>query len=74
MSPELTAAIIGGFIGGILGVVGTLISSYYGPRKIEEYREKRKEEREYGPQKSFLSKCLRTTDFLMAVQLIYFVV
>lgn len=36
MSDETTAAIIGGVIGGCLGVIGTLLSSYYGPRKLEE--------------------------------------
>jgi hypothetical protein len=38
---ELTAAIIGGFLGGALGVVSTLVGSYYGPRKYEEWRSER---------------------------------
>ena len=37
MSNELSIAILGGLIGGAMGVVGTLIASYYGPRKIEEW-------------------------------------
>jgi len=31
MSSELTIAIVGGMIGGVLGVAGTLVTSYYGP-------------------------------------------
>jgi len=30
---------LGGFIGGSLGVAGTLVTSYFGPRKLEEWRE-----------------------------------
>ena len=52
------AAVIGGAIGGILGVVGTLISSYYGPRKMEVWREKREEERIHGPRKRYLEEIL----------------
>jgi hypothetical protein len=63
MSCELGAAVIGGLIGGVLGVVGTLISSYYGPRKIEEWRENRLEERLNGPRKKLLLKMLEDTRF-----------
>ena len=63
MSSELIAALIGGFIGGLLGVVGTLISSYYGPRKIEEWREERQEERLNGPRKRLLRKLLKDPRF-----------
>jgi hypothetical protein len=35
---EVVAGIIGGIVGGVLGVFGTLVSSYYGPRKLEEWR------------------------------------
>jgi hypothetical protein len=63
MVSELVAAIIGGFIGGALGVVGTIISSYYGPRKIEEWREQRKEERINGPRKKLLKKLLEEPRF-----------
>lgn len=52
------SAIIGGVVGGILGVVGTLVSSYYGPKKIEEWREKRLEEKENGPRKKLLKQLL----------------
>ena len=63
MSSEFFIAIIGGFIGGILGVIGTLISSYYGPRKIEEWRELRQEERINGPRKRLLKQLLEDSRF-----------
>ena len=63
MSSELAAAIIGGLIGGVLGVIGTLISSYYGPRKIEEWREQRSEERTNGPRKKLLRQLLEDPEF-----------
>ena len=63
MSPELIAAIIGGIIGGVLGVIGTIVSSYYGPRKIEEYRQKQKEEKEFGPRKKLLKGMLEDIRF-----------
>jgi len=54
---------LGGVIGGILGVVGTLVSSYWGPRKLEEWRELRREEEEYGPRKRLLRKMLEDPVF-----------
>ncbi len=63
MLTEFEAALLGGVIGGILGVIGTIVSSYYGPRKIEEWREKRKEERINGPRKCLLTKLLEDTRF-----------
>ncbi len=63
MLTEFEAALLGGLIGGILGVIGTIVSSYYGPRKIEEWREKRKEERINGPRKRLLTKLLEDTRF-----------
>jgi hypothetical protein len=56
---QLEAALLGGFIGGSLGVAGTLVTSYLGPRKLEEWREDRREEREYGPRKALLERMLR---------------
>lgn len=55
---ELWTAIAGGMVGGFLGVLGTLLSSYYGPRKLEEWRETRLEERINGPRKRLLKKLL----------------
>lgn len=58
MSNELIVAVVGGLIGGILGVIGTLLSSYWGPRKFEEWKDRRKEQREFGPRKAMLRKLL----------------
>tara|TARA_R110000782_G_scaffold191199_4_gene281049 strand:- start:2305 stop:2652 length:348 start_codon:yes stop_codon:yes gene_type:complete len=58
MSSEILAAIFGGLIGGILGAAGTLISSYYGPRKFEEWKENREEERMNGKRKALLLELL----------------
>jgi hypothetical protein len=60
---QLEAALLGGFIGGFLGVVGTLVTSYFGPRKLEEWREARQEERENGPRKALLERMLRDPQF-----------
>lgn len=59
---DIIFALAGGFIGGILGVVGTIFSSYYGPRKIEEWREKRKAERWENPRKELLKKLLEDSN------------
>jgi hypothetical protein len=75
MSSELISAMVGGLIGGVLGVAGTLVTSYYGPRKIEEWREQRLEERMNGPRKRLLAQLLkdsrytdgRTLDYLSLV-------
>lgn len=58
MTSEWMIAIVGGLIGGVLGVVGTIVSSYYGPRKFEEWKDERKEKREYGPRKKLLKQML----------------
>lgn len=55
---ELTAALLGGFIGGALGVISTLVASYYGPRWLEQWRADREEERNFGPRKQLLRKML----------------
>lgn len=60
---ELEIGIIGGLVGGILGVIGTLVSSYYGPRKFEEWKDKRIENREYGPRKKLLIQMLEDPRF-----------
>lgn len=60
---ELWAALAGGIIGGVLGCVGTLLSSYWGPRKLEEWRENRAEERINGPRKHLLKKLLEDDGF-----------
>ncbi len=59
----LWTALVGGFVGGILGVVTTLLSSYWAPRKLEEWREKRVEVRLNGPRKRLLKKLLEDEQF-----------
>jgi hypothetical protein len=44
----LVAGMIGSFIGGVLGVVGTVVTSYYGPRKLESSRTSRSISRSRG--------------------------
>ena len=55
---ELEAALLGGFIGGALGVVSTLVASYFGPRWLEQWRADIKEEHDYGPRKRLLMQML----------------
>jgi hypothetical protein len=62
---ELVAGLVGGFFGGVLGVLGTLVTSYYGPKKLEEWRERRIEERENGPRKQLLRTMLEDPKFEM---------
>ena len=51
---DILSALIGGLIGGVLGVIGSIFSSYYGPRKFEEWKEKRRHEKLDGPRKRLL--------------------
>lgn len=57
-SIKLIDSLIGGFIGGILGVVGTILSSYYGPRKLEKWRMEQKEIKYDDPRKKLLKQML----------------
>lgn len=57
-SIKLIDSLIGGFIGGILGVVGTILSSYYGPRKLEKWRMEQKEIKYDNPRKKLLKQML----------------
>jgi hypothetical protein len=60
---DVIAGIIGGTVGGTLGVIGTTVSSYFGPRKLEERREQRRHEREDGPRKEMLQELLADSKF-----------
>jgi hypothetical protein len=42
----------------VLGVLGTLVGSYYGPRRLEQWRAEIKEDRDYGPRKQLLTQML----------------
>jgi hypothetical protein len=59
---HFSAALLGGLIGGVLGVVGTLVTSYYGPRRLEQWREGQREAREFGPRKALLERTLNDED------------
>jgi hypothetical protein len=63
MHSQLLTALVGGAVGGVLGVMGTLMSSYYGPRKLEEWRERRLEEKINGPRKRLLKQMLEDSRF-----------
>jgi len=62
MDSPLLIAIAGGFIGGVLGVIGTVFSAYYGPRALEEWRETRLAARIDNPRKSLLLNMLNDPD------------
>ena len=57
---ELFSALIGGAIGGVLGVVGSIFSSYYGPRKFEEWKEERRHQKLDAPRKKLLFQLLNS--------------
>ena len=59
------AAMVGGFLGGILGVIGTIVTSYYGPRKIEEWKDKRQAEKWDNPRKDLLKRLLNDRNHKM---------
>ena len=50
----LEAGIVGGFVGGALGVLGTTVTAYWGPRKLEQWRFDRLDE----PRKKLLKQML----------------
>ncbi len=54
MESNLLSALAGGFVGGVLGVIGTIISAYYGPRMLEQWKERRKAEKWDAPRKRLL--------------------
>jgi hypothetical protein len=51
---ELVAGVIGGALGGAIGVMGTTVSAYWGPRKLEEWRADRIDR----PRKELLQRML----------------
>lgn len=59
VSPELAAGIVGGFVGGALGVLSTVVGSYYGPRRLEEWREERRD----APKREMLQDLLNDSRY-----------
>jgi hypothetical protein len=51
---ELEAGIFGGLIGGSLGLLGNAVTSYWGPRKLEQWRQSHRDE----PRKQLLRRLL----------------
>ena len=58
MQHELLTVATAGTVGGLFGLVGGLVSTYWGPRKLEESREERYEQRHNRPRKNLLRKML----------------
>jgi hypothetical protein len=56
---ELAAGVIGGAVGGMLGVLGTTVSSYWGPRRLEQWRQEQHDE----PRKQLLLRMLEDDRF-----------
>ena len=63
MSNELVSTIAGGMSGGLVAVIVGLVSAYWGPRKLEEWREKQYEQRHNEPRKNLLRKMLEDPDW-----------
>ena len=60
---NLFSSLVGGLIGGILGVIGTLWTSYYGPKKLIEFKDNREEQKLNAPRKKLLLKLLKDSDY-----------
>jgi hypothetical protein len=58
---ELAAGVIGGAVGGILGVLGTTVSAYWGPRKLEQWRAERLDR----PRKELLRRMLEDERYVV---------
>ena len=52
------SAVAGGVIGGAFGWLAAVVSAYWGPRKLEEWRDQRTELRTHGPRKKLLGTLL----------------
>jgi hypothetical protein len=51
---DLAAGVIGGVVGGALGVLGTTVTAYWGPRQLEQWRQERRDE----PRKQLMRRML----------------
>ena len=56
---ELLIVATAAMIGGVFGLIGGLVSTYWGPRRLEEWRLDRHEQRHNGPRKNLLCKMLQ---------------
>ena len=55
---NILSSLIGGLCGGVLGVFGTIMTSYYGPKKLIEFNLNIQEQKLNGPRKELLKKLL----------------
>ena len=60
---NLLYTLSGGFIGAILGVIGTIYSSYYGPKELEKWKQRLVDKKIDGPRKGLLLKLLNDERF-----------
>ena len=60
---KLSEALIGGAIGAVIGVLGTWISSYIGPRAFEKWKTKQIEKKHDEPRKRLLLQMLNDENF-----------
>ena len=58
MHDEVLTVIVGALSGGIVGLLAGFVTSYYGPRRLEEWRQQRAEEKLNAPRKELLRKML----------------
>ena len=56
---DAIVGLIGGVVGGSLGVLGTTVSAYYGPRQLEQWRQDRHDQ----PRKQLLKRMLEDNRF-----------
>ena len=64
MQNELLTVATAATIGGMFGLIGGLVSTYWGPRKHEEWQEKQYERRHNEPRKNLLRKMLEDDRWL----------
>ena len=55
---ELIIVATAAMIGGVFGLIGGLVSTYWGPRRLEEWRLDRHQQTHNGPRKNLLRKML----------------
>lgn len=58
MSEELISGIVGGIIGGTVATFGAWLTGYWAPKKLEEERERRSEDRLWGKRRALIREML----------------